>query len=202
MSVVNKILVGPLTSSYYTESSISIMLNRLFRSLILFSILYQLVDGFLISKTDGSLRYSLFGDSKKHSFSKFKSSVLFLDESNNNNVVPKSQYEVIISNKTKIKSSIQSLFTFMITTRLANAAKPQFRWLLYGVEMTNPPSLVPRSPTGESSLIERLSKCSIVTLGYHSMTNEQKDNSLAVRIVCALFFSSEILFRLHLFLKY
>lgn len=47
-----------------------------------------------------------------------------------------------------------------------------FRPLVYSVEMTDPPCLIPRTQVGETSLIERFSKSKALVFGYHDHISE------------------------------
>jgi hypothetical protein len=50
----------------------------------------------------------------------------------------------------------------------ASQSKPAERPLMYSIESTEPPSLLPRTPKGESSLIHRLSEARVLLLGDHT----------------------------------
>ena len=49
-----------------------------------------------------------------------------------------------------------------------STSKSLFRPLVYSIEFTNPPCMIPRSARGEEGVIRRLSNCDAVLLSTHS----------------------------------
>jgi len=56
------------------------------------------------------------------------------------------------------------------------------RPLVYSVEFTNPPSLIPRTPRGEESALKRLLKANSILIGSHitAINFQSSDNNLQV----------------------
>lgn len=54
------------------------------------------------------------------------------------------------------------------TAATAGGPAPAVRPKAYSVEMTNPPSLLPRTKIGEESALDRLSKAKILIIGHHN----------------------------------
>jgi len=64
---------------------------------------------------------------------------------------------------------------------------------LYSVEMTNPPSLLPRTPRGEDSAVERFRRNRIIILGHHrdSAINAARDSEFEQELLGRLLLTKQ-----------